>query len=370
MTNKPSIPLPSISLPSGRLPSGRLLWVSLLLLGSQLTMLPLTLAASTLQLQTVKKQTEPRERLLDGHVEAVNRSTVSAQTGGIITEINVDVDDLVQAGTVLLRIRDTQQQAQLKQAKANAASANAKLAEARKRFRRIQGLLNKNLVSRAAFDTAQADLKTATAQQLISLAANRQAREQLAYTVVKAPFTGVVTKRYVEIGETTQPGQPLLTGLSLERLRVRAFIPQQLIRAVRKRHKVRVLTDDGKDFTINTFTIYPYADPKSNTFQVRIPLPQKITGLYPGMLVKVAFAIGQQQALLVPANAVIQRSEVSAVYVRTKEGSISLRQIRRGRLRDNGMIEVLAGLEEGEQVVVNPLDAVWLRSQKTAGKKP
>ncbi len=335
-----------------------------------LAMFPASAAASALQLETVKSQTEPLERRIDGLVEAVNQSTVSAQTEGVITEINVDVNDLVQAGTVLLRIRDTTQQAHLKQTRANASKAEARLAEARKQFTRIKELLRKKLVSQATFDSTQADLKAATAQQLASRAANRQAREQLAYTIIKAPYTGVVTARHVEVGETAQPGQPLLTGLSLERLRVSAFLPQQLIRAVRKYHRARVLTDNGKDLAISEFTIYPYANPKSNTFQARIPLPPKTPDLYPGMLVKVAFAIGQQRLILVPTSAVIQRSEVSAVYVSTAKEHISLRQIRSGRLRNNHMIEVLSGLDAGEQVVINPLNAVWLRTQEANRKQP
>jgi len=327
-------------------------------------------AASPLKLQAVKRQTEPRERLLDAVVEAVNQSTVSAQTGGVITEINVDVNDFVEAGTALLRIRDTTQQAQLKQARASASTANARLVEAKKQFTRVKDLLHKHLISQAAFDSAQADLKTASARQLTSQAAIRKAREQLAYTVVKAPYTGVVTARHVEVGETAQPGQPLLTGLSLEHLRVHTTISQQLVGAVRKFHKVRIVAGNRQLPPIHKFTIYPYADPKSNTFQVRIPMPAKTTDLYPGMLVKVAFTIGQQRLMLIPLSAVIQRSEVSAVYISSTNGNISLRQIRRGRVRSSGMIEVLAGLEEGEQVVTNPLDAVWQRTRKSGSKKP
>ncbi len=335
-----------------------------------LTITPTTSVAAKLQLQTIKSQAEPRERLLDGLVQAVNQSTVSAQTGGVITQINVDINDLVTAGTVLLRIRDTTQRAQLKQARAAASQADARLAEARKQFTRVRELLKKHLISQSAFDTAQANLKAATAQQRASLAATRQAREQLAYTVIKAPYTGVVTARHVEVGETASPGQPLLTGLSLEQLRIQATIPQQLIFAVRKYHQVRILAKNGHTPAIKNFTIYPYSYPKSNSFQVRIPLPNNTVGLSPGMLVKVAFAIGQQRSLLIPASAVIQRSEVSAVYVSTGNGNVSLRQIRRGRLRQNNSIEVLSGLQEGEQVVINPLDAVWLRSREQAAKKP
>jgi len=339
------------------------------LLYAALVLVPVAEAASTLQLLTVKAQTEPRERWLDGLVEAVNQSTVSAQTGGVIIAINADVNDLVTAGSVILRIRDTTQQAQWKLARAEASKAGARLTEARKQFSRVRELLRKKLISRAAFDAAQADLKAATAEQLASIASLRQAQEQLAYTVVKAPYTGVVTARHVQVGETARPGQPLLTGLSLERLRVRTAIPQQLIKAVRNYHKVRVLLTNGKNLSINKFTIYPYADPKSNTFQVRIPLPDNITDLYPGMLVKVAFAIGQQQSILIPASTVIQRSEVSAVYVSTEKGQVSLRQIRRGRQRDQGLIEVLAGLEVGEQVVAHPLNAVWQRSRKSRSQQ-
>lgn len=297
----------------------------------------------------------PDERVFDAQIEAVNRSTVSAQISGRITEINFDVDDYVRKGEVLVRFRDTEQRAAVN-------AAQARFNEAQSEFKRISDLYDKKLVSRSAYDSAQAALKSARANLDL-------ARERLAHTVVRAPYAGIVTQRHVELGETANPGQPLMTGISLESLRVTARVPQDLVASIREHNHARVIVgreeDGGKVLVSEDLTVFPYADPRSHTFRVRVKLPKDVQGLYPGMFAKVAFTVGERRALLVPRGAVVHRSEVTAVYV-VKDGKVSFRQVRTGKVHD-GMVEVLAGLDAGERVALDPVTAGVYLKQHEAG---
>lgn len=296
-----------------------------------------------------------QEQVVDAVIEAVQQSTVSSQTSGRITEVLVDVDDYVNKGDIIVRFRDREQQAALK-------AATARAEEARSSFNRMKDLLARKLVSRAEYDKAQAALKAANA-------AREQAQEQLEHTVVRAPYSGIVVKRHVEPGETANPGQPLMTGLSLEKLRAIAEVPQSHIVSVRKLARARVIfpTQNNASVEGDTITISPYADPVSHTFKVRVDLPVGQHGVYPGMFAKVAFVTGEIERLLIPAEAVVHRSEVTGVYV-IKGQQISFRQIRVGKHLSDGKLEVLAGLDAGENVALEPIRAGVMLKELRAGK--
>ncbi len=296
-----------------------------------------------------------QEQVVDAVLEAVHQSTVSSQTSGRITEVLVDVDDYVNKGDIIVRFRDREQQAALR-----AAAAKAK--EARSNFNRMQDLLQRKLISRAEYDRAEAALKAANA-------AREQAQEQLEHTVVRAPYSGIVVERKVEPGETANPGQPLMTGLSLEQLRAIAQVPQSHIVSVRKLARARVIFPTRNNSTVeaDTLTISPYADPVTHTFNVRVELPEGQHGVYPGMFAKVAFVTGEIERLLIPAEAVVHRSEVTGIYV-IKGEQISFRQIRVGRRLNDGQIEVLAGLDAGEMVALEPIRAGVMLKELRAGK--
>jgi RND family efflux transporter MFP subunit len=291
----------------------------------------------------IKPQTARREQTWDGVVQAVNEATMSAQTSGRVLELPFDVNDYVPAGSLIVRLTDVEQQAALKQAQASADETEAQ-------YNRIAQLYEKKIVAKASLDQARTRRETAAA-------ALRTAQQQLDYTVVKAPYSGYVTKRFVNVGEEIQPGQSLIAGISLTALRVAVQIPQSAAAAVRKFSAADVLLDTtgAARVAATKVTIFPYADPQTHSFSVRIELPEQDTGLYPGMTVKVSFEIGETERLLVPEKSLVARSEFSGVYV-VQGTNVSLRQLRLGH-RYGDQIEVLAGLDPGEQIAADPVAA-------------
>jgi len=304
----------------------------------------------------------PRERLFDGTVEAVNQATVSAQTAGRIAEVFYDVDDYVQAGAAIIRFTDVEQQSALRQARAAATEAEARHNQAEEEFRRVDGLYQSGSASKREYDQALAGRDSASARVAAARSAVAAAEQQLEYTLVRAPYAGIVTARHVEVGEAVGVGQPLMSGLSLEALRVVVDLPQQAAAEVREHKKAVVLTGEGR-IDATRVTIFPFADSASNTFRVRVDLPEGQFSLYPGMFVKVAFVVGESQRLLVPTAALIERSEVSGVYVVDPEGRVRLRQVRTGGTFGE-RTEILAGLHDGERIAGDPVQAgIYLKTQ-------
>jgi RND family efflux transporter MFP subunit len=316
-----------------------------------------TIAADTLPpLETVPVTlgTTAVERVFDGTVEAVHQATVSAQTAGRIQEVNFDVDDFVEAGSVLIRFTDVEQRTGLQRAQADLAGARARAVEATEEYTRAQNLKERGLGSQRDLDRALAARESAVAAVASAESAVVAARQQLEYTVVRAPYSGIVTRRHVEVGETVSSGQPLISGLSLEKLRVTIDLPQQVALQVRREPRAVVVTESER-IVPEKITIFPIADPQTNTFRVRLQMPDGQFGLFPGMFVKAAFETGAAERMLIPAVAVVQRSEVTAVYV-SANGDVRLRQVRIGHPFGD-QVEVLAGLEVGEQVAVDPVQA-------------
>lgn len=322
-------------------------------------------ANSTLKMAEVDHREIALEHKLDGVVEAANQGTLTAQTQGRVVEILVDVDEYVEKDSLIIRLRDTEQKARLDQAKADLNRASARLEEVKKQHVRITAMHAKDLVSGAAMDQANANLKSTEAQQTAAHAGLKAAEEQLEYTNIKAPFSGIVTQRHIEAGETASPGKKLISGLSLEKLRVNVNVPQSLIQKIKKSGKARIQLPDGKLVEAAHITVFPYAQSGSNTFKVRLDLQANVSGLFPGMYVKTAFIVGKQKLLAIPQQSVVFRSEVTGVYVVDQDGKVTFRHIRLGEKLGDNTVAILAGLEQKEQVALDPIAAGAALKQQT-----
>ncbi|MDY6798809.1 MAG: efflux RND transporter periplasmic adaptor subunit [Pseudomonadota bacterium] len=310
-------------------------------------------AQGTMESVRVERSALQETVRLDGVIEAVQQSTVSAQTSGTVVRLPFDVDDSVPAGALIAQLEDSEQQSRVAQAQAALDEARSGLQDARQQFARIEAVHERGLVSRQEYDQAKNSLDAAGARVERAEAALAEARQQLDYTRIEAPYGGIVTERHVELGESVSPGQPLLSGLSLEQLRIVVDLPQRYADLARTERKALVTLADGRVLETGEMTFYPYADPATHTFRLRMRLNEPDGSLFPGMLVKVSVPVASREALWIPAQSLIHRSELRGVFVLDDQQQPRLRQIRTGVER-NGRIEVLAGLDEGEKIVSNP----------------
>ncbi len=292
-------------------------------------------------LQTIVLQPETiaREISYDALVQAVNQATVSAQTSGRIIETPVDVGDFVKKGDLILRLTNTEQQAQMN-------SAKAQFDEAQANYQRAQELLGKKLIAKADADKTEALYQSAKARL-------QEAEQQLAYTEIRAPYSGIVLNRTVNKGEAVAPGKALMTGLSLENLRLQLDVPQQHITPLRQYKLARIALPNGKFIETREFRIPPAADPQTQSFKILIDLPTADYGIYPGTYIKVAFVTGEEQSLVIPESALLKRADVTAVYV-VMQDRIEFRQVNIASKQVSGY-PVLSGLQQGETIA---LDAV------------
>ena len=305
----------------------------------------------------------------DGIVEAVNQSTVSSQTSGRIVGLDFDVNDFVNEGEIIVRFSDAEHKTRLSQAEANLQSAVATRTGADDEYRRIERLLSSGTVAKARFDAAKTAYDTAKAHVRTALAAVEQSKEQLGYTVVRAPYSGLVVARHVQIGEVANRGEPLMTGFSLDELRVSVAVPQQYAAVIRQANSANIIDDESNLIESTELTVFPFADKSSNTVTVRAKLPTGTSSVFPGMLVKTAFTVGTTKALTVAQSALVQRGEVVGVYLVDEQGKVKLQQVRSGHIDTGGNVEILAGLEAGDRIASDPVAATQVLQAQADNKR-
>lgn len=295
----------------------------------------------------------PQGVFLDGQVEAINQGTVAAQTSGKIVGVYVDVNDKVKRGDVLLEISAVQQTATLDAAQANLASAVARNSEAQSQLSRYRLLFPKGAISQELMDNAEANSRSATAAVNAAKAQVAQAKDALGYTTVKAPYDGIVTERFVELGESVAPGTALMSGYASDALRVETQIPQNYRQFVNRVEQFSLGLADGAKIWPVSMNLFNYANPSSHTFTLRLDLPKDTSHYVPGMWVKVYFEFSQHKARIVPKSAIVYRGELSAVYRLVNKNKV-LNPVRIGQ--DYGdYVEVLSGLEVGDEVLTHAL---------------
>jgi RND family efflux transporter MFP subunit len=291
-------------------------------------------------------------------VEAVRQSTVSAQVSGRIVDIRFDVGDRVEKGAVILRIDERAASQAVAASEAQVREAEATLVNARANYERTRQLLAQKFVSQAAVDKAEADYKAAESRMKATLAGAGAAATEKSFATIVAPYSGVVSARHVQLGEMASPGKPLLTGFDPGGLRVVATVPSAQVPAIQAGARARIEVPSlGRWVEVKSVTVVPSADPRTHTTQVRLDLPADAKGLLPGVFARAHFVTGRAPRLMVPREAVLRRSEVTAVYVVDAKGEPRLRQVRVGTASDEKSVEVLAGLKAGEKVALEPVKA-------------
>lgn len=300
---------------------------------------------------------------LDGVVEAVRQTTLSAQVAGAVVALHVKAGDHVKAGQALLRIDARAAQAGVIGSNAQVEAAQASLNVATKELERQKQLLQKQYISQAAFDRAQAQWDAARAQVKALQAQTQAAQTQSGFFIVNAPYNGVISDVSVTLGDMALPGRALLTLHDPSALRVTAAVPQALLAVVNAQQKaIRYELPGVAGFTTlqepKQIQLLPAVDPVTHTGQIRLSLPAGIEGLAPGLFARVwlpgvVSTKDVPERSYLPSSAVVRRAEMTGVYVVNAEGKASLRQVRLGQTAGD-RVEILSGLRRDDKVAAEP----------------
>ncbi|HEX6283350.1 MAG TPA: efflux RND transporter periplasmic adaptor subunit [Pyrinomonadaceae bacterium] len=353
------------------------------------------IVVSGLKIETLKSSLVDDYYEAVGTVKAKNSSVVAAKVMGNIVALHVREGDTVRAGQTLIEIENRDAGIQLQKTQAGlrevqdsleegdrsiraaestrvAARANETLAKTT--FKRYEMLFDRRSVSPQEFDEVRAKYQVAQAEseradRLLQAAIARQkqmrsridqakadvanARVYAGYSRIVAPINGVVVSKQVDVGYMATPGMPLLTIENSSNYQLHATVEESQLGKIRLHDQVQVTLEaiGNQELPGTVEEIVPVTDPATRSYIVKIGLLNAAgTQLRSGLYGKTRFIIGQRKALAVPQAAVTQQGQLVSVFVVDQSGVARLRLIKTGRVAGDG-IEVLSGLNEGEEIV-------------------
>lgn len=314
---------------------------------------------ATVQVAPATLRDVPVELETVGQVVARDSVTLRARVDGQVEAVPMREGQAVAAGQVLVTLDDAELRTRLNQAEATLARDEAQLANARSVLARNEALKEKNYVSEDALRTVRTEMLALTATVKSSRAALENARLQLSYTVVRAPFAGRVGGRLVSPGTSVKANDTVLAVVNrLRPVQVAFAVPDRylgLLQPLRQggRLPVRIASEHDAGLAAQGFADFVdnAVDTGSGTIRVKATFPNTDDRLTPGAYVKVTLVLETlKNAVTVPAKAVQQRDDRSAVFVVDAAGKAQLREVTVRALRPD-LAVIAAGLEPGERVV-------------------
>ncbi len=253
---------------------------------------------------------------------------------------------------MLVTLNTQELNARLSQANESLAATEAATAEAESDFERNRRLLQSNAVSQREYDIAERKLNVARANERRAEQAVNEAQALLSYSKIKAPKAGRIVDRTAEPGDTAQPGKPILTLYDSQSLRLETPVLEDLAVKLQVGQKLTVHVDSiNQQFSATIDEIVPQADVASRSFLVKASLPRS-DNLYEGMYGRLQIPAGSRRHLCLATDAIRRIGQLEFVDVVSEDGILQRRLIKTGRLGMPGRVEVLSGVEAGDEVVL------------------
>ena len=310
---------------------------------------PLTVATSEVKLVVDAQPIEVR-----GVVRPARQATVSSRVSGPVVALRVNAGSRVAKGQVLLEIQPEATQGQLSQARGALAQAEAALALAGRNFERYKALRAENAASELELDMARMQFDQARGAVAQAEGAVQAASTVADESAVRAPFAAKVVETLVEVGDLAAPGRPLI--------RLDSLSTQEFWLTVRARDAVRVAIGDELAVSLDarpdlgTVTgrvveIVPSVDSATHTLTIKLDLGH--VDVASGFSGRAIIGGDVSERLVVPVSSVHRRGGLELVVVRATDGTARTRAVTTGGTLENGMIEVLSGLDQGDIVVID-----------------
>lgn len=271
-------------------------------------------------------------------IEAFAQADVIAKVEGEIREVLVEEGDDVKDGQILARLDGDRLRLELNE-------SQARLHKLQRDFQRNKDLKEKGLISEGDFEKIQYELEALQAAYNLSSL-------ELNYTQIRAPISGVVSERYIKLGNTIKVGDPIFRVTSFEPLVAYLHIPEREYRQIASGQPVRIQIDalGGVQIPAEVTRVSPIVDPATGTFKVTIEIIDAGRRIKPGMFGRMSIIYDRHEnALQVPRSALVEEIDTTSVFV--VEDDVAVRRPVQTGFSANGMIEIVAGLDDGDQVI-------------------
>lgn len=300
----------------------------------------------------VLQQAVAMTEVVPGSVVPDQQAKIASRLMGYIRNLNVQVGQTVSEGQLLFSIDPTDITGQIRQAQSASLQARAALADAKADYERFSTLYKQQSVTRQQFEKMK--LQYEVAQQNVSAAEAglEQARGQMRYAEVKAPFNGVVVQKLAVAGDLAAPGNPVLILENRQLMSVQVEVSSDLYRLLALGDAAMVTIEgQPQPFKATIANLVGAANPITRTHTVKLSLTGSPAGINSGAFARVAFNRGERNTLLVPKTAVQTRGGITGVFIVGDDQIARFRMVRTG-LAQGDAVEIQAGVVVGEQVLI------------------
>ena len=285
-----------------------------------------------------------------GSVVADRNINISSRISSYIRQLNVQEGEAVKEGQLLIVLDDEELDNNINQAKAAVEATQAIVNDVSTDLTRFKQLLEQGSISAIKVRKTQLQKSTAIENLNSAKAALSVAESQRQYTQIRSPATGIVTKRYLQAGDLTTPGAPLLSIESRSNLKFETYVAESQLGKIALNDSVAVQIDNVPEAMTGRVAQIIYAGhPVSRSFKVSIALPAG-GDIYTGMFGRASFTIGKKKSITIPASALIEKGGLSGVYVIDDADKVWFRWLRVRRSWPDE-VEIAAGLNVGERLV-------------------
>ncbi|MCP2519484.1 efflux RND transporter periplasmic adaptor subunit [Candidatus Aminicenantes bacterium AC-335-K20] len=292
-----------------------------------------------------------------GTLEAWNKIDIIPDIAGKVAKIYVEVGDYVRKGQLLAELDTRSIRLQLEQAEAALEVAKANYEDAKRNIERMRNLLEKKAISIQQYEKIKLAFEAAEAQLKQAQAAVNLAKHNLEVSIMRAPFSGIITSKNAEVGDVINPmmggfspTKGILTLMDFSKIKVNLHVPQTGIRRIRRGQKAILKVDAYPDkiFRGYVHVVNLAADPISKTFLVQTVFDNPDLLLKPGIFGEISIILEtRSNTIIIPEKAVIDGNYVFVV----KNGKAMKREVETG-LREEDRVEIIRGIEEGEYVII------------------
>ena len=326
----------------------------------------LRMAVPTVVVIQPKRSAPAQEIVLPANVQAFADAPIYARTNGYLKRWYVDIGSHVKAGQLLAEIDTPEVNQQLRQARADLATAQANLDLSKITADRYKGLLRTDSVSKQESDNAAGDFEAKRAALQSGQANVKRLEELQSFQKIYAPFSGVITARHTDVGALINSGSSEGNGNELfhiaqpDKLRVYVSVPQIYSQVAKPGIAADLILAEfpGRRFRGTLVRTANAIDPASRTLLVEIAVNNPTGQLFTGSYAEVHFKVPTpKSSLILPVNTLLFRSEGLRVATVGQNEKVELKAITLGHDFGNE-VEVVAGLDGNENVIVNPPDSV------------
>ena len=293
---------------------------------------------------------------VSGKVQAVKSSNLSTRIMGHVNKIHVKIGDKVTKGQLLLSISNNDLSAKLAQIHASIIEAEAAYTNTEKNYNRFVSLFNSNSASQKELDDITAQYNMAKARLEAAKQMKKEIEAQFSYANIIAPFSGVVSNKFINEGDIANPGMPLLEVESPGEFQVTAMVPETEISHVKKETEVIVQVKSlGTLLRGKVVEVSSSAKNTGGQYLVKVLLEKTDLNLLTGMFATVRFPINDSdssKSILIPISALVTKGELSGVYSVSQSNTALLRWLRLGRIYGD-KVEVLSGLNVDETYIIS-----------------